>query len=86
VFTILLVPRVTELCRKVLEDEGVAGDVTVSEASWTCSFEIGELTRQFKLEFVPLEEDLLSLEMDDVARDLYLVSRNLPIASLSAVC
>jgi hypothetical protein len=25
------------------------------------------------LEFVPLEEDLLSLEMDDVARDLYLV-------------
>jgi hypothetical protein len=26
-----MVPRVTELCRKVLEDEGVAGDVTVSE-------------------------------------------------------
>lgn len=31
VYTILLVPRVTELCRKVLEDEGVAGDVTLSE-------------------------------------------------------
>jgi hypothetical protein len=30
-----MVPRVTELCRKVLEDEGVAGDVTVSEVSWT---------------------------------------------------
>lgn len=30
-FTILLVPRATELCRKVLEDEGVAGDVTISE-------------------------------------------------------
>lgn len=29
----LLVPRVTELCRKVLEDEGVAGDVTLSEVS-----------------------------------------------------
>jgi hypothetical protein len=28
---------------------------------------------QFKLEFVPLEDDLLSLETDDVARDLYLV-------------
>jgi hypothetical protein len=28
-----MVPRVTELCRKVLEDEGVAGDVTVSEVS-----------------------------------------------------
>ena len=35
VFTILMVPRVTELCRKVLEDEGVAGDVTVSEVSLT---------------------------------------------------
>jgi hypothetical protein len=28
-----MVPRVTELCRKVLEDEGVAGDVTVSEVN-----------------------------------------------------
>lgn len=33
VYTILLVPRVTELCRKVLEDEGVAGDVTLSSVS-----------------------------------------------------
>jgi hypothetical protein len=31
VYTILLVPRATELCRKVLEDEGVAGDVNISE-------------------------------------------------------
>lgn len=34
-FTILLVPRATELCRKVLEDEGVAGDVTISEVGLT---------------------------------------------------
>jgi hypothetical protein len=34
VFTILLVPRATELCRKVLEDEGVAGDVNVEEVSY----------------------------------------------------
>lgn len=33
VYTILLVPRSTELCRKVLEDEGVAGDVHVSDVS-----------------------------------------------------
>ncbi len=33
VYTLLLVPRATELCRKVLEDEGVAGDVNVSEVS-----------------------------------------------------
>lgn len=31
VYTALLVPRVTELCRRVLEDEGVAGDVTLAE-------------------------------------------------------
>jgi hypothetical protein len=40
------------------------------------------LTQQFKLEFVPLEDDLLSLEMDDVARDIYLVSFTYP----SIVC
>ena len=51
-------PRATELCRKVLEDEGVAGDVTLA---------------QYKLEFLPVENDLLSLELDDVARDIYLV-------------
>lgn len=42
----------------MLEDEGVAGDVNVA---------------QYKLEFLPVEEDLLSLELDDVARDIYLV-------------
>lgn len=31
VYTILFVPRATELCRKVLEDEGVAGDVNIGE-------------------------------------------------------
>ena len=30
-YTILLVPRATELCRKVLEDEGVTGDVNVAQ-------------------------------------------------------
>jgi hypothetical protein len=43
------------------------------------------LTFQFKLEFVPLEEDLLSLELDDVARDLYLVSPRLGWKSLDYV-
>ena len=33
-YTILLVPRATELCRKVLEDEGVAGDVNVAPVRW----------------------------------------------------
>ncbi|WWD20164.1 hypothetical protein CI109_104640 [Kwoniella shandongensis] len=63
-YTILLVPRATELCRKVLEDQGVAGDVTISE---------------FKLEFIPMEDDLLSLEMEDVARDVFLNGDDTPI-------
>nr|XP_019003591.1 ATP-binding protein [Kwoniella mangroviensis CBS 8507]OCF67052.1 ATP-binding protein [Kwoniella mangroviensis CBS 8507] len=63
-YTILLVPRATELCRRVLEDQGVAGDVTISE---------------FKLELIPVEDDLLSLEMDDVARDIYLNGDDTPI-------
>ncbi|ORX37894.1 Sec1-like protein [Kockovaella imperatae] len=64
VFTLLLVPRVTELCRKVLEDEGVAGDVNVLP---------------FKMEFIPLEDDLLSLEMSDTARDVYLNGDDTPL-------
>ncbi|WVW86768.1 hypothetical protein I302_108822 [Kwoniella bestiolae CBS 10118] len=63
-YTILLVPRATELCRRVLEDQGVAGDVTISE---------------FKLELIPMEDDLLSLEMDDVARDVFLNGDDTPI-------
>ena len=74
-FTILLVPRATELCRKVLEDEGVAGDVTISEVRPDNTIFCLAMTdtRQFKLEFVPLEDDLLSLELGDVARDIFLV-------------
>ena len=29
---------------------------------------------QFRMEFLPVEDDLLSMEMDNVARDIYLVS------------
>ncbi len=52
-------PRRTLVCNKILEDAGVLGDVSVEE---------------FPLYFVPLEQDLLSLELDDSFRDLYLVS------------
>ena len=30
---------------------------------------------QFKMEFIPMEDDLLSLEMNDVARDIWLVGQ-----------
>lgn len=58
-YTILLVPRATELCRKVLEEEGVLGDVTLTE---------------YNLAFIPLEPDVLSLEMDHASKEIFAVS------------
>ena len=78
VYTILLVPRATELCRKVLEDEGVAGDVTISEVCMSLKSRVAMtayVCEQFKMELIPIEDDLLSMEMEDVVRDVYLVSR-----------
>lgn len=69
-YTALLVPRATELCRRVLEDEGVAGDITVSEVRR--GFHM-MLTPQFKLELIPIEDDVLSMELEEVSRDVFLV-------------
>lgn len=57
-YTLLLVPRRTILCDRILEEEGVLGEVNISS---------------YKLEFIPLEEDLISLEWDNVWRELYVV-------------
>ena len=57
-FSIFLVPRRTLVCNKILEDAGILGDVSVEE---------------FPLFFVPLEQDVLSLELDSSFGDLYLV-------------
>ncbi|KAL7412422.1 vacuolar protein sorting 33A [Mrakia frigida] len=56
-YTLLLVPRATELCRRVLEEEGVLGDVLIKE---------------YNLAFIPLEVDVLSLEMEHAAREIFL--------------
>jgi hypothetical protein len=56
--SILWVPRRTLVSNKILEDTGVLGDVNVLE---------------FPLYLMPLEKDLLSLELDDAFVDLYLV-------------
>ncbi|KAJ3295464.1 hypothetical protein HK104_002652 [Borealophlyctis nickersoniae] len=55
--TLCFVPRRTMICERVLEEEGVYGDVTI---------------REFHLDMVPLEDDLLSLEMDGSFRELFL--------------
>ncbi|MCJ1391194.1 hypothetical protein MMC18_004056 [Xylographa bjoerkii] len=56
-FSIFVVPRRTLVCNKILEDAGVLGDVSVEE---------------FPLYFIPLEQDVLSLELVDSFGDLYL--------------
>ncbi|MCJ1243068.1 hypothetical protein MMC30_000264 [Trapelia coarctata] len=56
-FSIFIVPRRTLVCNKILEDAGVLGDVSVEE---------------FPLYFIPLQQDVLSLELADSFGDLYL--------------
>ena len=46
------------MSNKILEDEGVLGDVNVSE---------------LPISFLPLEDDIFSLELDEAFNDLYLV-------------
>ncbi|KAK4698115.1 vacuolar protein sorting-associated protein 33A, partial [Lecanoromycetidae sp. Uapishka_2] len=58
-FSIIWVPRRTLVCNKILEEAGVLGDVGVQE---------------FPLHFVPLEQDVLSLCLDDSFEDLYLLT------------
>lgn len=53
------VPRRTLVSNKILEDEGVLGDVNISA---------------LPIYFLPLENDVFSLELDEAFNDLYLVS------------
>ncbi|KAJ9269015.1 hypothetical protein DTO212C5_4854 [Paecilomyces variotii] len=56
-FSIFWVPRRTLVSNKILEEEGIIGDVNIAE---------------FPLYFLPLEQDVLSLELEDSFSDLYL--------------
>lgn len=56
--TVCWIPRRTLVSNKILEDEGVLGDVNVLE---------------LPIYFLPLEDDMLSLELDEAFGDLYLV-------------
>ena len=57
-FSIIWVPRRTVVSDQLLEEAGVLGEANVSE---------------WPLFFVPLADDVLSLELDDAIADLYLV-------------
>ncbi|KAK4162101.1 Sec1-like protein [Cladorrhinum sp. PSN259] len=67
-FHIFWVPRRTQLSDKVLEEAGVLGDTNVAE---------------LPLYFFPLDRDVLSLELDDSFRDLYLAKDPTPVFTLS---
>jgi hypothetical protein len=54
------VPRRTVVSDQLLEEAGVLGEANVSE---------------WPLFFVPLADDVLSLELDDAVSDLYLASK-----------
>ncbi|KFA51465.1 hypothetical protein S40293_06736 [Stachybotrys chartarum IBT 40293] len=56
-FHVFWVPRRTLVSDQLLEEAGILGDVNISELPLT---------------FFPLEKDVLSLELDDSFRDLYL--------------
>ena len=57
-FSVFLTPRRNLVCNKIFEDAGILGDIVVDE---------------FPLYFLPLDSDLLSLELEDSFGDLYLV-------------
>lgn len=57
-FSVFWVPRRTLVSDRILEENGVLGEVTIGECP---------------LFLIPLESDLLSLELEDAFSDLYLV-------------
>ncbi|KAK0617938.1 Sec1-like protein [Bombardia bombarda] len=67
-FHVFWVPRRTLVSDKVLEEAGVLGDANVAE---------------LPLYFFPLEKDVLSLELEDSFRDLYLAKDPTPIFLLA---
>ncbi len=58
-YTLLLVPRTSTLVTQILEEEGVLGDVTISS---------------YNLQFIPIAEDVISLEDDNAFKELWVVS------------
>ena len=58
-YTLFLVPRVSTLVSQILEEEGVLGDVTIST---------------YNLQFIPISEDVISLENDSAFKEIWVVS------------
>lgn len=63
-YTLILVPRVSTLVNRILEEEGVLGEVTISS---------------YNLQFIPLADDVLSLENDNAFKEIWVVSSHLKV-------
>ncbi|KAG5643134.1 hypothetical protein DXG03_001524 [Asterophora parasitica] len=55
-YTLLLVPRTSTLVTRILEEEGVLGDIAIA---------------YYNLQFIPLAEDVISLENDSAFKELW---------------
>ncbi|KAI0778775.1 Sec1-like protein [Trametes elegans] len=55
-YTLLLVPRTSTLVTRILEEEGVLGDISISS---------------YNLQFIPLAEDVISLENDNAFKEIW---------------
>ncbi|PSS29662.1 hypothetical protein PHLCEN_2v2810 [Hermanssonia centrifuga] len=55
-YTLFLVPRTSTLITRILEEEGVLGDVTISS---------------YNLQFIPIAEDVISLEHDSAFKEIW---------------
>ena len=62
-YTLFLVPRTSTLVSRILEEEGVLGDITISA---------------YNLQFIPLAEDVVSLEHDSAFREIWVVRTYVP--------
>jgi hypothetical protein len=58
-YTLFLVPHTSTLATRILEEEGVLGEITVSS---------------YNLQFIPLEEDVVSLKYDTAFKEIWVVS------------
>lgn len=56
-YTLFLIPRVSTLVSRILEEEGVLGELTISS---------------YELQFIPLDEDVISLEREGVWREIWM--------------
>ena len=57
-YTLFLVPRTSTLVSRILEEEGVLGDVTISS---------------YNLQFIPIADDVISLEHDSAFKEIWAV-------------